>query len=306
MVNERQLAKVAAQQHALITSAQLRDLGVSVDERVHRLAVGRLQPVHRGVYRVGGSVITFEQQLLAGCLAAGGLVGASHRSAAAQWDVDLPEAPPVELSLAYGRSARLPGVQVHRSTDLTGAHIVNRRGIPTTNPMRTLLDLGAVVPVGVVSDALDDLIGRRIVTIAGVRRTLEETAGRGRRGAGALREVLDLRTEDGQAGRSRLEARLSDLAKRAGLPCPRFQHPILLDGRRRRIDFAFPELMIAIEVDGYESHTRYDVFQDDRVRGNELQLAGWMVIHFSWHQVTRRPGYVVSVLHQALALAAAA
>ena len=78
----------------------------------------------------------------------------------------------------------------------------------------------------------------------------------------------------------------------------------MLGGRQRRIDFAIPSVRVAIEVDGYESHTRWDVFQDDRVRGNELELAGWMVLHFTWHQLTRRPDYVIRVLTQAIRLAA--
>ena len=104
--------------------------------------------------------------------------------------------------------------------------------------------------------------------------------------------------------RTRLEALLFDLAGRAGLPELVFQHPVLVGGRWRRIDFAFPALHLAIEVDGYESHARYDVFEDDRVRGNELTLAGWTVIHFTWDQLRHRPDYVLRTLCRVLAEAA--
>ena len=77
-----------------------------------------------------------------------------------------------------------------------------------------------------------------------------------------------------------------------------------MSGRRRRIDFAFPSLRIAIEVDGYQFHTQWAVFQDDRVRGNELELVGWTVLHFTWHQLTRQPDYVIEVLSRALRQAA--
>jgi very-short-patch-repair endonuclease len=305
MIDERRLATLAARQHGLVTTRQVTDLGLSSAALTHRPGIGRLQVVHRGVYRVGGSVATFEQRVLAGCLATGGLVAASHRCGARLWHVDLPDAAPVELTVRVGRSGRLAGVQIHRSSDLVADQVVRRAGIPTTDPLRLLVDLGAVVPAATVADALDDLVGRKVVTIAGVRRVLDELAGRGRRGSGVLGEVLERRTGDERMSRSRLESALFSLATDAGLPPIVFQHPIRLAGRRRRIDFAFPDIRLAIEVDGYESHSRYDVFEDDRVRGNELELAGWTVLRFTWHQVRRRPGYVIGVLRRAVALAAA-
>ena len=194
---------------------------------------------------------------------------------------------------------------IHRSLDLASSHIVRRRGVPVTTPLRLLVDLGAVVPQRAVEDALDDLVGRRIVTVAGVRRTLEQLAARGRSGCGVLREVLERRTgAELTMGRTRLEARLIDLCRQSSLEEPEFQYRVRLCGRNRRIDFALPQLRIAIEVDGYESHSRYDVFQDDRVRANELELAGWTVLRFTWHQLTERPDYVLGVLRRAIAAAA--
>ena len=96
--------------------------------------------------------------------------------------------------------------------------------------------------------------------------------------------------------RSRLEAIFVRLVDRAGLPAPEFQYPDRAR-RPRTVGSTSPSrAAVAIEVDGYESHSRCDVFQDDRVRGNELELAGWMVLRFTWHQLTRRPDYVIRVL----------
>ncbi|MGZ4683916.1 MAG: type IV toxin-antitoxin system AbiEi family antitoxin domain-containing protein [Acidimicrobiales bacterium] len=306
MEPDRTIATFATRQHGLVTLDQLRESGLTERGLGCRTEAGRLERLHRSVYRVAGSVHTFEQEVLAACLSVGGLVAASHRAAAELWDLELPDPPRCEITRAPGRSPRLQGVIVHRVIDLVPGHIVVRRGIPVTNPMRLLVDLGAVVPPFVVEHALDDLVGRRVVSLAGVRAFHESVAARGRSGVGVLRAILERRADGDEMSRSRLEAMLIDLADRAGLPTPVFQHPIVLGGRNRRIDFAFPALRIAIEVDGYESHMRYDVFQDDRVRGNELELAGWVVLHFTWHQVRHRPAYVVGVLRRALALAAAA
>ena len=295
---------LAAGQHALVTTAQLLEIGLSqrvIDGRVHQ---GRFERVHRGVFRIAGAPKTFEQEVMAGCLAVGGLVAASHRCAAHLWRLDLGACEvPVELTLAARRAPAPTGVQVHRSVDLTASDIVRLHRVPVTHPHRLLVDLGAVVPQPVVGWCLDDLVSRKVVTIAGVRATLDRVAARGRSGVSALRAELDERGTD-EPTRSRLEAMLLALAKRCGLPAPVFQYPILLGGRRRRIDFAFPELRIAIEVDGYEFHSRLEVFEDDRVRGNELELAGWTVLHFTWKQLRQRPDYVERVLRRALGLAA--
>ncbi len=303
---QQRINEIAARQHGVIHLDQLRAEGLTTRQVEHRAENGRLDRLHPAVYRVAGSVPTFRQEVMAATLAVGGLRAGSHRAAAVIWGAELPGDPVCELTTSAPRSQRLSGVVVHRSVDLVAAHIVLRDGIPVTNPMRLLSDLGAVEPPAVVARVLDDLVGRKVVSIAGVRAFNESVAARGRSGVGVLREILDRRTGSELFGRSRLEADLEALADRAGLPTMVFQHPVVLGGRNRRIDFAFPDLMIAIEVDGYESHSRFDVFQDDRVRGNELELAGWTVLHFTWEQVRRRPAYVVGVLRRALALASAA
>jgi very-short-patch-repair endonuclease len=305
MTTEATLHRLASAQHALVTTRQLRELGLTFEAIGRKVEHRQLERVHRGVYRIPGSVHTFEQTVLAACWAHGGTSAASHRCAAQLWDLDLWGCiDVVELTTTSTRSHRLPGVAVHRSVDLSDEQIVSRHGVPVTSPLRLLVDLGAVVPPGSVSDALDDLVGRKVVTIAGARTTLERLSARGRSGCGILREILDQRTgRERTMARTRLEALLSDLCHRAGIELE-FQHPILLGGRRRRIDFAVPSLRIAIEVDGYESHSRYDVFQDDRVRANELELEGWTVLRFTWEQLTKRPTYVLDVLRRAISRAA--
>lgn len=80
-----------------------------------------------------------------------------------------------------------------------------------------------------------------------------------------------------------------------------FQHPV----GRFRIDFAYPELLIAIEVDGYGPHASRAAFQRDRSRQNDLVALGWTVLRFTWADVVKRPDHVARVLRQAFARARA-
>jgi hypothetical protein len=68
----------------------------------------------------------------------------------------------------------------------------------------------------------------------------------------------------------------------AGLPMPVQQHRVVLEGRRRRIDLAYPDLGIAIEFDGRAFHDEtLTSFDDGRARAGALGAAGWIVLPFT-------------------------
>lgn len=264
------------------------------------VVIGRLVPVYAGVYRLAGAPVTWDQQMLAAALVTRGAT--SHRAVALLWGVDLGPVPPIELTVDRSRAPRPPGVVVHRSTSLTARDIVRRRGIPATNPLRMLVDLGAVVGPEKVELALDTLTANRTITVAGARAYRDRFSGQGRRGVGVLGEVLDNRALGEQRADGLLEPVMARLCRRRGLPTPDFQVWVLVHGKWRRMDFAYQAEMINIEVDGYEEHGgKYDNWSDDLERDNELTAQGWLVVRFSWHDVRRRPAYVARIITMVLA-----
>ena len=69
-------------------------------------------------------------------------------------------------------------------------------------------------------------------------------------------------------------------------------------GRRRYLDLAYPAERVGIEFDGFAEHGLLrSTFDDDRVRDNELRLAGWLVLHFTSRS---RPAEVVETTKRAL------
>ena len=64
-------------------------------------------------------------------------------------------------------------------------------------------------------------------------------------------------------------------------------------------DLAYPSLLIAIEADGFKDHGRKKGWQGDMHRGNPLQNLGWIVLRFSWEDVTDRPDYVLDSMGSA-------
>ena len=95
-----------------------------------------------------------------------------------------------------------------------------------TNPLRTLVDLGAVLRAPAVEDARDRVLVARLTTVAGVEAALDGLAGRGRRGAGVLRAVLDGRALGRRPARRAARAPHGPLAPRRGAPAAVFQHEV--------------------------------------------------------------------------------
>ena len=91
--------------------------------------------------------------------------------------------------------------------------------------------------------------------------------------------------------------------REAGLPAPALQHEVVVAGKTYRIDLAYPEARVAIELDG-SVHLRRDVWEADHGRQNALVLAGWTVLRFTWRDYLDRPADLVR--HVAAALRAAA
>ena len=299
-MNQRTLYQLSAAQHALVTRAQLTRAGITRGEIDHYLAAERLIRMYAGVFRLAGAPITSHQRILAACLSTNG--PASHRAATSVWGADLGPTPPLEVMVRRGRCPSPLGVIVHRSSTLTSRDITRRHGIPVTNPLRTLVDLGAVAGAAQVATFLESLTSRRIITIAGAKAYRERFSGRGNRGVGVLGYVLDHRALKDQPADGMLEPVMAELCRRRGLPMPAFQVWVLVHGQWRRMDFAYETEMINIEVDGYEHHGgRYDNWVDDAHRDNELTALGWLVLRFTWHDVRDRPAYVGRIITKVLA-----
>jgi hypothetical protein len=146
---------MAARQHGVISTGQLRRLGISEDATRARVRLGRLHRVHRGVYAVGHPALSPAGRWLAAVLAVGGgprsesgavldhwRAAVSHHSAACLWDL-LPatDRPADVIVKGDGGRAKRPGIHVHRSLTLAVADVTLRRGIPVTTPARTISDL---------------------------------------------------------------------------------------------------------------------------------------------------------------------
>jgi hypothetical protein len=286
-----------ASHHGVTTHDRVHELGGTRNLIDNRLRTGKWIAAYRGVYRDAAVPRSAEQDALAAVLAAGERAESSHLSSVWLWGL-LARAPDLpHVVVPYDRCVPHPGFVLHRSTDLVGGGIHVRRGIPTTDPARAILDTAGIVPPSVTALIVDRAISTKLVTVAGLIAVLDRYGRRGRRGAGKLRRVLD---ERGVSAATRapsvLESRMARIARtiNAPAPVPEFQVG------RYFLDFAWPEVMVAVEVDGWDGHTAYDDWLRNMEKRNWCGGQGWLILAFAWEHVQRHPERIAYEIQAAI------
>jgi hypothetical protein len=249
------IAAFAAAQHGLVTLIQLLAAGLVHSQITRRVASGRLHRVHTGVYAVGHAVLSREARWHAAILAAGEGAALSHASAAELHAISRFRAPVIVV--LSPRRRRPGGVRLHRYRTLDPRDVTTHKRIPVTTVHRTQVDL---------SDVL---------TPHQLTNVINEAAFRGR--------FVEAATRDSMAranGRHNLH-----------VPEPL----VNTDLHGFEVDFHWPDLKLAVEIDG-AGHTRPPNRRDDARRDRVLEAAGYEILRFSDDDVYEHPDRVLEVL----------
>lgn len=145
-----------------------------------------------------------------------------------------------------------------------------------------------------LAEAVDRALSRGHTRLADLHTELAA----GRRGTAALRRCLIERGDICGPDASVLEARMARLFRRWGLAVPRAEVHAGADGRYR-IDYAFEDRLLAVELYGYTWHHSPEHMARDLARQRELVLDGWLVLIYSWRDVLRRERRVMSEIEAA-------
>ncbi len=276
------LDSFAQRHHGLVNSTAAARVGISRATWYRAIASGQLEQLYPNVVRTWGAAETFEQRALAAAWAAGPDALTSHRTSAALWTVQRPPDEPLDVLLPSRARHSLPGgVVIHRPKDRLDLRPIMRSRVPTTNPMRMLLDLGAVDPDG-VSAALLTVLTQRVASPAAIRAALFRHARKGRAGITALRVALEQWLDEELPPDSVLEQAMYNLVLEFDLPPVEF-HPMVLG---YEIDFRVTGTPVLIECDGWGSHgLDRNQFEFDRIRNSELVGAGYILTHVTWSQL---------------------
>jgi very-short-patch-repair endonuclease len=276
-------------QHGVVARRQLLTLGMPPEAIQHRLATGRLHPVHRGVYVYGRDELSRYGELMAAVLACGPKAQLSHRSGGELWRVLPRHDGPIAVTVPRGPVHRRPGITLHRCRSLD-RRLVHR--IPVGDPVSILIDLATCLPDEEVEDAVNAADRRGLVRTYRLRQLLD--ARPSRPGVGRLKRILDAQTFS--RSQSILERRFLSLARESHLPLPTSQKRI----GRYRVDFIYPDHGLVVECDSLRYHRTAAAQTRDLERDQAHTRAGLRTLRFTHFQVFKRPDHVRAVLADTL------
>jgi very-short-patch-repair endonuclease len=287
------IAEVAERQHGVVSRDQVRELGLSDREIAVRLRRGHLHPLFHGTFAVGHRAITRRGRMHAAVLACDKGTVLSHGSAAellGLWDKRLAI---VHVIPPDWSGRKIPGIRWHRVRLPLADEIEIRDGVPCTTISRTIVDMAGESSWGQLRRLVEQAAILRLLDVDEIDRILV----RGRRqGAPRLRAILTPwrgTREQRPVVRSRLEARLLPRLIEEGLPAPRTNVKLRIEGHRFEIDMLWDEQRLAIETDGEETHGTRAAFQRDRKRDQILTAAGYRTARITWRQVVDEPNAVI-------------
>lgn len=240
--------------------------------------------------------------MAAAIAAVGGRVMVCSRSAA--WLHRFITKPPDEVDLVV-KANRHPsgrkGVTIRSARDYDSIPCMLRHGIPCTGVNRTLLDLARDFGEEELVAAIVRAIALRKTSLRSLCRAC---ARRGRFiGAPLMRRVLALLTCE--LSHSRDERRLRAALRELGLRPHSKPYPVV-SGERviAEVDIAFPELRLAIEVDG-PHHMLPEQHERDLRRDRQLHRLGWTTLRFTIYEIRRDAASVAAEIAAAAAATAA-
>jgi hypothetical protein len=277
----RRIARLAAAQHGNVTHAQLMANGLSPREIEERCERGWLVRRHTGVFAVGHVPRTRESRWLAAVLALGDGAVLSHVAAAVLWRL-LRGTAIIEVTVpTTAGHQRRDGIVVHRQR-LPANHVTVLDGIPVTTPIRTLLDLAAVLPLNALAKCFEQAQVKLQIPPAPLAA---EVISRPRhRGNAKLRRILEGAVDPADV-RSVLELRFLRLCAAYGIPRPEVNLRI----GPWTPDFLWPEQRVIVETDGYEFHRTAAAKRRDAAKDEFFRGEGFTVIRLTWADVTERP-----------------
>jgi hypothetical protein len=288
----RRVLDLAVQQGGYVRRDQLVNLGLSPSAIDRRVKEGVITLVTPGVYIVIPS--NDHVDLLRGAVLTLSKAVVSHQSAAHV--LEFPRLPALRPAVVVPSNTthRFPGVTVRRCDDLVDSDIVEIDGLPVTNIPRTLFDLARLLRFREFDAIGESLVIAGMMDLEQFELMTRRLARRGKGGSRHARDFLEIRAgSDRQA--TVLERKGRQVLSNGGLPEPIPQFPIPW-ATHRRFDDAYPDGKIAIEWDSRAWHEQRAAMAADRRRDREAAAHGWVVLRFTWDEITKRPHEIVTAV----------
>lgn len=304
---QRSIIELATGQLGAFSRSQAHALGLTDHQLRSRVRSGFLEAIGPNAFRLPGTSSSPESRLVGLMLDVGDPVLVAGPTAAALYRLDGFELmEPFHLVIPRGRNVRRIGSVIHTAQHLPDRDRSVVRGIQTTRPTRTIVDLARIVDRATLTRALDSALRDGLTSVEALLRRVAALEGKGfgRLGIDSLVAVIE-GSEIERGGHSFLEREFLRLIDAGGLPRPLCQQVLgRANDRLVRVDFRFPGTRVVVEVLGYRYHRTPTQLSRDAERMNDLITRGYLPFQFSYDHVLNRPDDVLAVLVPALSTAA--
>lgn len=282
------VAVLAQRQWGVVARGQLTRVGVSESSISDWVSRARLHRLHPGVYAVGHRALSVEGRLAAALFYAGPGAMLSHDTAAWWWRLRDERPSRIHVSIPTERRS-LQRVAVHGRRRLER---VWHRRLPVTSVAQTVLDLGTVASPASHRRALAEAEYRGLVDLDAV----EPIARRGVPGSAALTAALARHRPQLALTRSVLEERFLTLCETHGIQAPQVNATVC----GLEVDALWEDQRVIVELDGHAAHATPAAVERDRRRELRVRAAGYLVLRYTWQQVTEQPALIAADLRTAL------
>jgi hypothetical protein len=243
---------------------------------------------------------SLERSLVAARLHQPNAIGSHSAAAHVRGFPLLPHVEP-EVTVTYQDSGWSPFARLHRSADLFGDDIEQVGILWITSTGRTAADLFTWCHEARATKIVKDLVLSGRMAVEELAASHDRYAGCGRPTTVVVRRLIAEMSGRRNLGRSALEAAYLEVVEGTELADPDEQVPVPgWQNQPSRADFAYTAARVIVEVDGRRWHGDAEQFEVDRRRDNAAQVAGWIVLRFTWEQVKHRPAYVLETVRAAI------
>ncbi|HEX8771595.1 MAG TPA: DUF559 domain-containing protein [Acidimicrobiales bacterium] len=269
----------------MFTTKDAAERGITPSELRWGCHIGRWRLIDWGVYGLGPEKPSALDRAVAVVVRSGGI--ASGRLAGVLHQLDSVRLDGLDVTVRPGRSGYLPGIR-RRVLDPERVTVVS--GIACTDGLQTLVDLAAALDDRVWEQALESALRKELLVLQGLQDLVPELGRRRTPGTRRIRRVLMMRPAGAPATESLLETLMVQLIRNLpalGEPVRQLKIYDTQGNFIARVDLAWPELGVFIELDG-EHHAGQPVYDASRETAI-VAATGWLCGRFTWTEVRRFP-----------------
>lgn len=283
----------------LCTSRELALLGFPASSVPDLVAEGVIVRVRRGCFRVGGSRVdgpSYERDQFERILQIRAHAW-TRFAPAGEWNFAYSA---VSSAALMGLSLWTPERRVHviqtfksssrdHAPDIVKAYrsdvptqLVD--GLPCTSASETVIDCLRILPREPAMIVCESALSRGLIDDESLLDAVQRA--RHRRGVAAARAVVACASRLSESpGETRTLMALRSLP----IPIPVQQFEVRANGHLYRLDFAWPELRVALEFDGLVKYVgstpTAEVIRRERERENALIDGGWVIVRITWNDL---------------------